>query len=136
MRRLILATALAALGACASADRAQAPAFELAGTSWEAIEIASLSQVRGEALPTLEFISDTRVRGNAGCNPYGAQFNAFGERLEIDGLVTGSNNCRQDLVTQQNTLLRILSDAWSYRVDGGDLVIQSHDRRFVRFRRI
>lgn len=134
MRYIILAAALA-LGGCASADRAQAPAFQLAGTTWQAVQIASLADVRGEAAPTIEFIAPARVRGNGGCNAYGASFRAFGERLEIDGVVGGPNDCRADLVTQQNTLLSILSDAWSYRVEGDDLVIQSQDRRFVRFRR-
>jgi heat shock protein HslJ len=135
MRYLLLAAAVA-LSACAtSEDRAQAPSFNLAGTSWEAVEIASLPNLRGERTPTIEFVAPARVRGHGGCNPYGAQFNAFADRLEIDGVVGGANDCDADLVTRQNTLLSILSDSWSYQVEGDTLTIQSHDRRFVRFRR-
>jgi heat shock protein HslJ len=135
MRYLFLAAALV-LSACAtSEDRAQAPTFNLAGTSWQAVEIASLRDLRGDHIPTIEFVAPARIRGHGGCNPYGAHFNAFADRLEIDGVVGGANDCDADVVTRQNTLLSILSESWSYEVEGDTLTIHSIDRRFVRFRR-
>jgi len=132
--------AFSALTLCACAgvgeaqDRRAPPVHDLSGTRWTAVDVAGIFQLE-DPIPMLEFENASRLRGNGGCNPFGAAYRAFGERLEVDGIMRGARDCEPDLVTQQNTMVDVLDDAWTYSVAGDELTIIAHDRRILRFRR-
>ncbi|MBX3724846.1 MAG: META domain-containing protein [Xanthomonadales bacterium] len=109
-----------ALGACsASGVREEAPtgAWRLAGAGADA---------RG---PTLEFLSDGRVAGHAGCNRYSSQ----AQWLPPDGLRFGpaaatKMACMDEAVmAQEVAFLQMLGRVAAWRREGSELVLLAAD---------
>ena len=94
----------------------------LDGTSWELTAISKHTPVEGSHL-TLAF-EDGQVSGNSGCNSFGGEYDAKGDRLEIGMLMSTLMACAEPAMMEQETeFMRMLGDAQRFEIADGQLQI-------------
>jgi heat shock protein HslJ len=144
MRQLIAAAALAALAAaCAPREDAgmsrPTPApTDLAGTEWEAFDIAGSAPIE-RTRPSIRFGEDGRVSGAGSCNRFMGSWRrtADGLRLTFGPLASTMMACPEAIMAQEARYLSLLGEGerpYSLRPDG-TLVIGTPPQS-VSFRRI
>ncbi len=102
---------------------------ELQNRTWFAISYETLNAIQGSN-PTVIFSGDGRtISGNTGCNEYSGAYGAGqGNTLTISGMSSTFAACATDeLSRQQDTFLRLLPAAVSYRISGQQLQIVTVD---------
>ncbi len=102
------------LNGCGGAPRA------LLGTDeWNITEIGS-SAVMGSTAPTIAFLDDNAVAGNASCNRFRGGFKLTGESLTIEQLATTMMGCPDQVMQQEQAIIRQLEATRSFdiRADG------------------
>ena len=67
---------------------------------------------------------DGGVGGSSGCNTYGGRYEVEGSSIVISDLVSTLMACTDPLNTQEGEFLNALSEAASYEVVGGSLLIK------------
>jgi heat shock protein HslJ len=102
------------LNGCGGAPRA------LLGTDeWSITEIGS-SAVMGSTAPTIAFLDDNAVAGSGSCNRFRGGFKLTGESLTIEQLATTMMACPDQVMQQEQTIIRQLEATHSFdiRADG------------------
>jgi heat shock protein HslJ len=107
----------------------------LGGSSWTLVELAgamvNLDSVKAQ--PFIEFSTDGRLSGMAGCNGMFGVFEADTENLKFDGLGTTKMFCPTGMVTE-GRFLDALDRTTHYRVIADTLMLQdSAAARLARF---
>ncbi len=103
---------------------------ELAGTAWEVTAYNSGRQAVVSVLQdtslTLNFDLDGRLSGSAGCNTFGAGFEASGGELRLSPVAATRRNCSEPpgIMEQEAQFLAALESAVSYRISGGRLELR------------
>lgn len=103
-----------ALNGCGGAPRA------LLGTAeWNIAEVGSAA-VMGSTAPTIAFLEDNAVAGNASCNRFRGGFKLTGESLTIAQLATTMMGCPDQVMQQEQAIIRQLeaTRAFDIRADG------------------
>lgn len=103
-----------ALNGCGGAPRA------LLGTGeWNIAEIGS-STVMGSTAPTIAFLDDNAVAGSGSCNRFRGGFKLTGESLTIEQLATTMMACPDQVMQQEQAIIRQLEATRSFdiRADG------------------
>jgi heat shock protein HslJ len=103
-----------ALNGCGGAPRA------LLGTDeWSISEIGS-SAVLGSTAPTIAFLDDNAVAGSGSCNRFRGGFELTGETLTIEQLATTMMACPDQVMQQEQGVIRQLEATRSFdiRADG------------------
>jgi heat shock protein HslJ len=103
-----------ALNGCGGAPRA------LLGTDeWSISEIGS-SAVLGSTAPTIAFLDDNAVAGSGSCNRFRGGFELTGETLTIEQLATTMMACPDQVMQQEQAVIRQLEATRSFdiRADG------------------
>jgi len=104
----------------------EVPPAPLTGTEWT-LESYSLD---GEAVSSViagttitAVFSDGNVGGSAGCNSYGAGYQADGTNLTIEPPISTKMYCSEPegIMEQENRYLNLLESAAGYRIDGNRL---------------
>ncbi|MFN2135837.1 MAG: META domain-containing protein, partial [Candidatus Promineifilaceae bacterium] len=110
-------------------------ARELQNGTWYVISYGSLTAIAGSN-PTARFAADgSTLNGNTGCNEYnGAYRTEQGNSLTISGIASTKAACTSDaLARQEETFLRLMPAAVSYRVSGTQLQIVTADGGTMNF---
>lgn len=101
----------------------------LVGTNWQANGInngrnAVVSLVAGTSV-TLQFQSDGRLAGSAGCNNYTAAYEADSSRIRISGAAATRKMCAgEGVMEQEQAFLRALEAATTVRIEGNRLELR------------
>jgi heat shock protein HslJ len=74
------------------------------------------------------------VRGNGGCNDFGARAVVAGDRITISEMVSTEMACAEAIMRQEADYFRSLADAATWRVTGASLLIATTDGRSLTFR--
>ena len=95
----------------------------LVGTHWLAEDIDG-GGVIDNAQSTLEFTSDNRVAGRAGCNRYGGSVKLDGSKLKIEQVFATKMACAPALMDQETRFLQALEAASSFEVKDTKLLVK------------
>lgn len=107
----------------AGAEPSIAAAKRLAGTEWNLVALDGQPTLPGHAI-TLAFAPD-RLGGYAGCNWYGAQWTASGDRLQIGQAEATARACADPgPMTQESLYLARLAGTPTFRILDDRLVIE------------
>jgi heat shock protein HslJ len=107
-----------------------ATATEIAATSWRVVSYNNGRQavvtLLGETEISLDFGTDGRVSGNAGCNQYTGGYRSSGDRLAVQALATTFRLCHDPdgLMEQEALYLAALSSAATFEIAGDTLTIR------------
>jgi heat shock protein HslJ len=108
----------------------------LAHTEWRLIEVGGASAL-GNA--TAEFVNDSDLTGNTGCNIFSAQYSVQGSelRLELEGLIWTERGCpSQELFHQERQFQDSLVAVGWYEISGEYLSLLSDTEPPLVFRAI
>jgi heat shock protein HslJ len=109
-----------------------AQSTSLAGTSWHATGInngrqAVVSLVKDTAV-TVEFGSDGRASGDAGCNRWTAGYEASSPQLKFTGAAATRRMCiGEGVMEQEAAFLKALETVASYELEGQRLTLRTAD---------
>jgi putative lipoprotein len=95
----------------------------LVGTQWLAEDIDG-GGVIDNAQSTLEFTSDDRVAGRAGCNRYGGSVKLNASKLKIEQVFATKMACAPALMDQETRFLQALEAASSFEVRDTKLLVK------------
>ena len=135
VRLLVVGLALATVVPAAFA--APGHADSLSGTSWQLLSYgagdAPTLALDGSSV-TLQFTTDGKLAGNAGCNNYSGSYNVDNGALTVSPIVSTRRACVDGPTTQQESAyLALLQAAKSYTLDGGTLIITTTDGQQIVF---
>jgi heat shock protein HslJ len=107
------------LNGCGGAPRA------LLGTGeWNITEIGSTA-VMGSTAPTIAFLEDNAVAGSGSCNRFRGGFKLTGESLTIEQLATTMMACPDQVMQQEQAIIRQLEATRSFDIrDDGALILK------------
>lgn len=134
MRLTILILVLAAILGCSTTPASNE---ELRDREWSLVWADGFDSLPGGvSTPTIRFGTDGRLGGNTGCNTAGAAYNAEGDRLTIDTLISTRRAC---VAPEGNALERAYVEAVEgtrrYRITNGQLeLLGDGDKVLARFR--
>ncbi|MPZ67422.1 MAG: META domain-containing protein [Pseudonocardiaceae bacterium] len=107
------------------------------------IDGATVSSVPAGARAHVTFSEDERMRGNAGCNDFGARFTVHGSQIQITKQVTTLQSCGDAPDRLERAVLRVLDGPLTYEItadrlqltaqpsgDGLALRAPEHEARF------
>jgi len=94
----------------------------LDATRWTLVELNGHAPLVDTSL-TIGF-EDGSVGGNSGCNSYGGIYKIEGSSIVISGLVSTLMACIEPVNGQEAEFLRALSEAASYEIAGGLLLLK------------
>ncbi len=113
--------------------RAEGTDDGLAGSEWQLVAINDTPAAEG-VVSTLTFGYDGRAGGSGGCNGYGGDYTAAGDRLTFGMLVSTLMACDGPAMTQESAFLDALGRTASYAIDeAGQLVLTLSDGGTLRF---
>ena len=126
MKRLAFAllTLVLTLTAC------QGSSGSLTGVTWRLVSYgppgAQTDAVAG--VPTsLIFSEDGTVGGTMGCNQFGGDYETRSDQITFSALNSTLMACEEPLMTQESTVLAMLSGTVTFQVDGTKLTITAED---------
>lgn len=143
----VLALGAAALlcGGCASSSEPEptpspvsksAPAFPLAGPSWQLVELNGkpVSATEGLTIPTLQLDAATRrASGTSGINRYTASYELNGLALRF-GTAAGTKMAgRPEAMAIEDAYFKALASVSSWSIAGNQLELKSGDKTVMRF---
>ena len=127
-RLLALLIICLALSAC-SAQNTKEPVASLLG-SWKLTFFGSV----GTTFPAVEgsdaqltFNEDGTVAGNSGCNGFGGNYTVEGDQVAFSEIVSTLIACEEPLMAQEAAVLKTLTNAATYEIDGNTLTLTSND---------
>lgn len=126
MRTVLLSLAVTA-GLAACGTQPQTPTMlasldALPGTQWALAEPAVAGLPLGQQ-PELQFVSNTQVAGNSGCNRFAGALRLGGGGLQMGPLAGTRRACGGELMAIENRVLRALDATRSARLEPGQLVL-------------
>ncbi len=109
----------------------------LLGQEWVIEDIAG-SGVIDDSLPSLQFLADGQLAGNATCNRIIGSYQSNGKHLKITTVGTTMMACPEALMNQEQKLLKLLPNIESYLIDktGALILTTSYKTRIVARRSI
>ncbi len=121
----VIGIGLVGLSACTStsSESVPFPVANLTGVTWVAEDIDG-GGVIDNAQSTLEFTSDDRVAGRAGCNRYGGSVKLDGSKLKIEQVFATKMACAPALMDQETRFLQALEAASSFEVKDTKLLVK------------
>ncbi len=127
MRRVIVAMmGFALLGPAGCSlmrpDSPSTPKVQLVGGAWLAEDIDGAG-VMDNAKSTLQFDTDGRVSGRAGCNRYGGSVKVEGASILMSELFSTKMACAPALMDQETGFMAALQAVRSYRMEDAKLVL-------------
>jgi putative lipoprotein len=110
------------LSACTSMSSESVPtsAADLTGATWVAEDIDGRGVI-DNAQSTVEFTTDNRVSGRAGCNRYTGGVTIDGKKLKVGQVAATKMACVPALMDQEARFLQALEAARSYELQGTKL---------------
>ena len=109
------------------------PDVALDGSSWRLTGFTTGnadSMVMAGTRPTLAIdLAAGAVRGNGGCNDFGAKAIFDGNRLIVSDMVYTEIACEEAVMRQEADYFRLLADASRWQIDGTLLTISTNDGR-------
>ncbi len=128
-----LCAGLFVLAACAPSTSPQGAAADLTSPIW------GLSTLMGKGIApdagiSIQFTSDGKASGSAGCNRYSGTYTVSGNKMQISSpLATTTMACAQEIMDQENAYLKALGEVKSYSVSGEQLALKdgSHNDLLV-----
>jgi heat shock protein HslJ len=106
-------------------------AMELGGTAWQVLSVnngkqAVVSTIIGSKL-TVNFSTDGKLSGLAGCNQYTASYEVSGKTIKISSVAATRKLCMklEGIMEQEAQFLRTLETVTSYRIDGTRLELRT-----------
>ncbi|MFH0915827.1 MAG: META domain-containing protein [bacterium] len=113
------------------------PDVALDGGTWLLAGIASSDVASSAVAGTRPFLvvdlAAGAVRGNGGCNDFGAQVTFDGDRMLVSDMVYTEIACDEAVMRNEADYFRILTDAATWRIDGSTLVIATTDGEALTF---
>jgi|WetSurSiteA1Bulk_404760.scaffolds.fasta_scaffold00004_63 heat shock protein HslJ len=107
--------------------------LELSGTSWRVTNInngkqAVASLINGSTV-TLDFGSDGKLNGFAGCNKYMSSYKVTGKSINIKPAAATRKMCGEPagIMDQETQFLNALATVVTYRLDGNRLELRTAD---------
>ena len=102
----------------------------LAGTRWEVVNYnngSAITTLLPETRITLDFGTDGRITGRAGCNSYSAGYRVNGSSIAIEQPAATSLWCAEPagIMDQEAAFLAALQSAATFRVDGNMLEMRT-----------
>lgn len=117
-----------AISAC-SAQRSEEPAASLIG-AWKLTSYGPASSPTPAAEDTeagLTFNEDGTVAGNSGCNGFGGNYTVEGDQITFSEIVSTLIACEEPLMSQEEAVLKVLTDVTSYRIEGDTLRLTNNE---------
>ena len=112
------------------------PGATLAGTSWTLVELGGKPPVASPKPITLQFNTEGRVGGSAGCNQYSATYVEDARKLLVGQAMTTRMACQQPgVMEQEGVFLKTLSSSITFSRDGDRLQVNSADGVSLVFRK-
>jgi heat shock protein HslJ len=121
-----------AISAC-SAQRSEEPAASLIG-AWKLTSYGPASSPTPAAEDTeagLTFNEDGTVAGNSGCNGFGGNYTVEGAQVTFSEIVSTLIACEEPLMSQEEAVLKVLTDATTYQIEGNTLTLTNDDIALV-----
>jgi heat shock protein HslJ len=107
----------------------------LQGDAWQVDSLNGMPAVAGSRV-TLEFGSDGRVTGSAGCSRYSAPYMTKVEGLELGPAMSTKRACTPEIDRQEVAFLAVLQGTVPYQLRGdGALVIEGSEKARIVARR-
>ena len=105
----------------------------LNSTTWELYSIGKYSPITGSTT-TLRF-EDGQAGGSGGCNQFGGEYKASGNKLTLDKLYMTEMACLspEGIMEQEQLFLRKLGDAQRFEIVDGQLQIYGSDGETLTF---
>lgn len=75
----------------------------------------------------LTFNEDGTVGGNSGCNGFGGNYIVEGDQITFSEIVSTLIACEEPLMSQEEAVLKVLTDAATYKIEGDTLTLTSND---------
>jgi heat shock protein HslJ len=119
---LALASVLAACGTQPPTPVTLASLDALPGTQWAPAEPAVAALPLGQQ-PELQFVSNTQVAGNSGCNRFAGALRLGGGGLQMGPLAGTRRACVGELMAIESRVLRALDATRGARLEPGQLVL-------------
>jgi putative lipoprotein len=82
---------------------------------------------------SLVFGEDGKVSGTMGCNRFGGEYETKGDQLTFGPLMSTLMGCQEPIMSQETTVMAIMSDTVSYKVDGSALILTASDGSVASF---
>jgi heat shock protein HslJ len=121
-----------AISAC-SAQNTEEPAASLIG-SWKLTSYGPASS----PVPAVEdteagitFNEDGTVAGNSGCNGFGGNYTVEGDQVTFSEIVSTLIACEEPLMSQEEAVLRVLTETASYAIEGNTLTLMNNEMALV-----
>jgi heat shock protein HslJ len=132
---LILFVLSLTLSACASGSNTptNTPTSSLIGT-WKLTAYgpaASPTPAVADVDATLKFDSDGKVGGSGGCNSLGGDYTVEGDQITFGPIISTMMACDDPRMVQEGTVIQVMTDTASFKIDGNTLTITKDDTVLV-----
>src|SRR5690554_5109801 len=119
----------------AQSEAAEVDETALFGEEWKIEDIGG-TRVIDDSYATLIFLPDGGLTGRATCNRFGASYTIVGPAMTISPVGSTKMACPEALMTQERTLLHLLTTVHSFGIDAsGALVLTTADAQTITARR-
>ena len=79
----------------------------------------------------LSFGADGTLTGNTGCNQIGGEYKVEGDQIAFDSIVSTLIACPDLQMAQEETMLQVLTDTATFKIEGNTLTITNNDMALV-----
>ena len=124
-----LCAGLVILAACSTSG--QGGEADLAGPFWNLSSLMDQELVAGSSI-SIQFTTDGKVSGAAGCNRYSGAYTTSGKSLEIaTPLATTMMACEQAVMDQETAYLKALAEVKTFAINGDQLTLNNADKQAI-----
>ena len=89
--------------------------------------VASPTPAVAGAAAELTFNSDGTVTGNSGCNGFGGNYKAEGDKVIFDQITSTLMACDEPRMAQEDVVHKVLTDTATYKIEGNTLRLTNND---------
>lgn len=133
MKKYLLILLIVGLAVTACSARNEEPAASLIG-SWKLTSYGSVGAPQPAVEDTeagITFNEDGTVAGNSGCNGFGGNYTVDSDQLTFSEIVSTLMACEEPLMSQEGAVLKVLTDAATYKIEGNTLTLTNNDMVLV-----
>lgn len=84
---------------------------------------------------TITFDADGKVGGSGGCNSLGGDYTVEGDQITFGPIISTLMACADPLMNQEGTVVQVMFETASYKIDGNTLTINK-DGTVLVFERV
>lgn len=106
----------------------------LTGTSWVLKSITGFDLEQTARPVTLQFNSNDKIGGNAGCNQYGGNYALKDNQISFSGIMATKMACTPGMKTE-NKFLEVLNHANEIVMSGDKLTLRQSGKTLAEFSR-